>query len=239
MEIRLRTNPTMNKIYIYIADNGVLPSILGIQNTFTTPGQLTSIGISKTVNKKLGEPYNDCIKSLDTYKKFNTTFYKTIINSNIKYTQSSCIELCFDYYLAPVCSCKVPYGDIFIGDTDRPICYKGFDQLNCGVVFIENFNQWKECYKMCPLECDEVIFDKSIQSYIDTSLSNNQSKIRVYYRNMEYESYSEIPKISFINLVSNLGGTCGLFLGLSLISFLQFIEYILRLIHISVIRLFQ
>ena len=49
-------------------------------------------------------------------------------------------------------------------------------------------------------------------------------RLKIYFGSMNYLDYVESPSISFFSLVSNLGGTLGIFLGMSLLSFTEILE---------------
>jgi hypothetical protein len=49
-----------------------------------------------------------------------------------------------------------------------------------------------------------------------------------YYQNLQYSLLKEIPKTKTFDLASNIGGTLGLFIGVSFISFVEIIETFLE-----------
>lgn len=51
----------------------------------------------------------------------------------------------------------------------------------------------------------------------------------VYYDDLTYTSYSEVEKTSIIDLVSNIGGTLGLFLGMSFLSFVEIFDLLFQI----------
>ena len=122
---------------------------------------------------------------------------------------------------------------------------------------IEQRNEREMCINECPLECESVSYITSLSmsvyptaSYTDElleffiqgrldnhnislyDLRNNVLAINVYYSKLNYKSYQEFAKTEMVDLVSNIGGTIGLFLG---VSFLSFIEIIDLFFHISLV----
>lgn len=113
------------------------------------------------------------------------------------------------------------------------------------------------CGDLCPLECDSVIFSQytsfsdypseiyakslisnpKIQSFYSSNLSQltyeslkrNILQINVYYGDLGYERYEEISKMSWIDLISSIGGTLGLFLGMSFLSFVEILDMVLQI----------
>lgn len=60
-------------------------------------------------------------------------------------------------------------------------------------------------------------------------IKSNMLAISVYYAELSYEQYDELEKIDLTDLVSSIGGTLGLFLGMSFLSFVEIIDIILQI----------
>ena len=79
----------------------------------------------------------------------------------------------------------------------------------------------EQCSPQCPLECDSVSY--SITSSFSNDLENMKegsiSLIIQYNTDMKYTKISELPKTSFKDLVSNVGGMFGLFIGISFLDY--------------------
>lgn len=109
----------------------------------------------------------------------------------------------------------------------------------------------KQCLNECPIECTKqkfalqnsmvrypsiksAVFDHIIggsHKYINhnTTLEDLMSHVVMvdtYYNELGYSETSEIPKTTIVNLFCNIGGLTGLFLGMSVLSFLELIEFI-------------
>ena len=63
--------------------------------------------------------------------------------------------------------------------------------------------------------------------------------VLVYYDSQRFIQYKEAPSMTGYNLLSNIGGTLGLFLGMSLLSFVEIIETILQLLINKIDNFFQ
>jgi len=57
--------------------------------------------------------------------------------------------------------------------------------------------------------------------------------LRVYYEDLKYTLIKQQPKIELFGLISNVGGTLGLFLGISFISLLELFEMLAELVFIK------
>ena len=119
--------------------------------------------------------------------------------------------------------------------------------------------------KECPLQCNFFAFTKEISylnfpslnyaiklrdeanvfinsslgrplTFEDIKTSTASVKISYGYSAIGYYIRDEFPSISGISLISNIGGTLGLFLGMSFLSILEFVEFAYVII-ITVLRL--
>jgi hypothetical protein len=55
--------------------------------------------------------------------------------------------------------------------------------------------------------------------------------IRIYYDDLKYTWINQQPKIELFGLISNIGGSLSLFVGISFISFLEFFEITFEFIY--------
>ena len=97
------------------------------------------------------------------------------------------------------------------------------------------------CTPFCPLECDTNSYDVSISStkispkyneYLKSVniSTDNLIHLNVYYDNLEYISIEQVAKMSFSDLISNIGGNLGLFIGISFLSFAEIIEILIEVL---------
>lgn len=61
------------------------------------------------------------------------------------------------------------------------------------------------------------------------SLKRNMVQMTFFYGDLGYNEYDEVPSMNWIDLVSNIGGTLGLFLGMSFLSFVEIIDIIMQI----------
>lgn len=107
------------------------------------------------------------------------------------------------------------------------------------------------CGENCPLECDSITYttssssviypsdifasllkdNKEIQERFDNrqdvtvdELRANILSLAVYYNSLSYLSFTEIVKIEMVDLVAGIGGTLGLFLGVSFLSAVEIFD---------------
>ena len=102
----------------------------------------------------------------------------------------------------------------------------------------------ESCSLNCPIECDIITY-RIDQNYLGPMPNTYLEKYRFpkdlnergaymsfYYSNLEYTLLKEIPKTKPYDLVSNFGGTLGLFVGVSFISFVEIFEIIIEILFL-------
>jgi len=218
-------------------------------------GLETNIIINRVFIKKQPHPYNNCIK--DGSSSFDSELYRTIITKNITYTQSYCSNLCYQQEIIKRCGCYIKSFDKL--NSLNPCLNQS--QLTCVTnlygKFLENFSQI--CTPYCPLECDSMIFQITTSStgypsfqYATKYLMNNpliQSKfpnenltydlikqsvltLNVFYGDLSYTEYNQRAKTILTDLISNIGGILGVYIGASFLSILEIFEVVVEvLIH--------
>lgn len=116
------------------------------------------------------------------------------------------------------------------------------------------------CSQDCPLECSRIEYSTSTtsssypthvyyeylknQTIVQSKFNNDVSQltyeklksqivaVNVYYDDLSYIKISENAQTELIDLVSNLGGTLGLFIGVSFLSFAEILDLIFNLCYI-------
>jgi hypothetical protein len=221
------------------------------------PGSLTNIAVKRTIINKEPFPYSDCI-DLASFKY--TGLFSYILDSTKNYRQSDCFDLSLQMDIYENCKCyylqypKVPNTDVKpCLNTTELMCasseYKNFIEKN-----IEKYS------KTCPLECNDIVYDMilssadfptqnwyDIQKYNKNFLSkhflnstitfeNVKKKmigVKIFYPHLKFTSIVELKKITFLDLLSGIGGTLGLFCGLNIWQLIKFTERIVFRIFLS------
>ena len=134
------------------------------------------------------------------------------------------------------------------------LCQLGFD----GKFLYNNYIN-EACTPLCPLECNQTIFNTKISStklnlnyysrIIDKFAANNGIidkneslslenkansiiKFNIYYESMSYKQTTESISMDVVALLSNIGGTLGLFLGVSVLTAVELVDILLQVILI-------
>ncbi len=220
------------------------------------------MALSRLFTTQLEKPYSNCNLKEAKFDSFDSDLYKTLFKLNKSYSQKDCYDLCYQQQVILACNCS----DLnFLPLPNTRSCLSVEDVI-CLYTVYENFgtkNINDLCDYQCPLECvSESFVYKTAQSiypsYLYASLLNrhpviiknynNQTvsqdtlrksllKLNVYYEDLSYISITEMPTLNGISLISNIGGTLGLFLGIN--TFLHRFVIIIIIIIIIIIKSFQ
>ena len=102
----------------------------------------------------------------------------------------------------------------------------------CTVNYKNKFNNKnfvETCSQYCPLECDSVEYQNT---YSMVPYNQEETDVYIYFGELKYTLISQQPKTILADLVSNVGGTLGLFLGMSFLSFIEIVEIIFELSNV-------
>jgi len=61
---------------------------------------------------------------------------------------------------------------------------------------------------------------------------NREFQLRIFYKSLKYTSLTQYPKMVDFDLISNIGGILGLFIGCSFASFFEVFEIVIEVIFI-------
>jgi hypothetical protein len=215
------------------------------------PGKSTFIAIKKSITHKYPKPYSDCIELVS----FKSKLYDYIISLNKTYRQRDCIELCIQRKTIQNCGCYSL--EIANLNTSKRPCLNLTD-LVCMTEQKKSFNA-NECEKhSCPLECDSINYDlvlstivfpnqKGYKSLSESSKFNmekilNQSltydlfkemflQFNVFYEHLEYREITETPKMSCVDLLTQIGGSLSMFFSLSVFTLFEIMELCVLLLY--------
>ena len=189
----------------------------------------------------------------------NKTLIDFIHNTNRIYSQNDCNYLCSNLFALEnsLCKCNSNLADFATNCHRQAYEVEETEIKKCISEYLQSFrktSQIDKCINFCPEQCDSMSY--SISNYveqfpvsgkisennkIDYGLSkfNNYEEVNknfaiiyVYYKNLKYTIISQDPKTETFNLVSSIGGTLGLFLGVSFLSFIEIFEILFEIIFI-------
>jgi len=208
--------PKEHYLYYYINDAFVKPATSEIIKIFSTK-TVNIFTLEKTVEAKLEYPFNNCWERNNLP---DTPLVRQLSETKITYRQVNCFELCFQNN---------------IGE-DEAIRKEE----------VINYDKDKNCHHLCPLECGTTqykIFESkslladltNIDEYSSEIIPQIKEKLNItvnsteeftknfleiyfFFDSFKYTKISQTPKTTLSALISNLGGSTGLFLDLSFMS---------------------
>jgi hypothetical protein len=213
--------------------------------------QQTNLVISRNYVEKLAYPYSNCIDDKHTIDSFDSVSYKRTVAYLKHYRQRFCVIACLQEFLMRNCNCidlKLPVFDM----RHMPPCFAD-EQQHCMHLHLqssENALLNEFCLSECPLRCNSLSYnlvpfhanypsDNYARQIINSAnfsrlfhlpfISLSQFKrsslaVSVYFDSMTYTKVIEQPALPFIELLANIGGLAGLFLGISILSFVELVE---------------
>jgi len=240
-EIKSNSKIDYSQLLIFIHNHTqTLPTIHN-RGVWITPGSENYFVINRVYDEKLGQPYNNCFKNVSK-SSFNKTIIDYMKSINYKYTQKECIQSCRSLKSMEKNNCNCSIDNI--SERFRVKCIDQATDINiknCSRNFLADFNVEDCTTSYCPLECDSFSYDIQIRSqtivasgnlsaYFDSSfksfdeVSKSYYGIYVYFDDLKYTHIKQHPKMEIFGLISNIGGTFSLFLGLSFFSFFEVFE---------------
>ena len=213
------------------------------------PNAKTNIALYKVSTRKSPHPYSDCSQA-DSFS------YRETLKLCQTYSQRICKELFFQKLFVETCFCYSTKGlNIF----NSKLCSIEEEQ-NC-ITKIYKMNAEKNVWLAdCPNECETTsyeytysssdfsgeryyqefknVFNISEEDVLSKKFNKGKNGLilNVYFPELKYTEVSETPKIGVISLISNIGGTLGLFLGISLLSFVEIVEIFFEILFILFTR---
>ena len=205
-----------------------------------SPGTKTFISLSKYSMSHLPKPYSDCTAGLNQLESSDNIYYRNLISKNQSYTEPLCRFNCFQKYLGDMCECQELFTVKFY--QDLPLCYQNANKSICLYNAFTNFSNldlFENCN--CPVRCENSFYTYKLSyseyptKFYAKFMSKNKNLTRKYnfsdefnfddYKNKLAEInifYDELketivehhPKISQVDLISNIGGTLGHFISL-------------------------
>jgi hypothetical protein len=237
---------------IFIDDSDSVPNLRDA--IFVPTNAETYIDIKKSFINRYGGLYSDCHTEAEL-EMSNSFLYKILVENNIKYHQNHCLDLITQLYVTEKCECGLFYFPL-TNETGR-YC-ESLDEVYCSIFYSAVDQDFlNDRIHLCPTECTktEYSFSSSFSSPltytytsrlatfkdISTKYNNNNTDslrysllgVDIYYGNLQLSQITEVPKFRFIDLIANVGGLTGLFLGMSLLSLFESMEFLIRIIYIS------
>jgi hypothetical protein len=194
--------------------------------------------------ENLGKPYSQCE---DNLSQSYSSLYRAFNGQGKYYRRKDCLDFMIQRYAADNCDCI--FNNLITGDDGKKYCELN-DFLSC-LNKTENRFNGDQFLDNCPLECNQTDYEVSVLTSSATSLgylkeyaeynyegqysqnfnpATSAYVVNVYFSELGYTQIVGVPNYTPISLISNIGGTLGLFLGMSLLSFIEIVDLIIQMI---------
>jgi hypothetical protein len=196
------------------------------------PGFINEIKIKRTFTHKLGEPFNNCLKDIKSIDSHDSDLFRYMIQStNYLYRQADCFNYCMgrELYKYMNISNKIDhYSNVL---NENPLKFDEYMQFYLNILINNNTNQF--CGEQeCPEECDSVKYETTHTFTRSFDMTDNDIFFNIFYPTLEYTVIDQIPKMDLFDFISNIGGNLSLFIGISFLSLIEFIELFIEIIVI-------
>jgi hypothetical protein len=223
-------------LVVSIHNQSITPFTQG-SSVLAMSGAYTRIIVERNYVKKLSQPYGTCQDDVSSTSAIKSNYFDYIVNTlKVEYTQEYCYSLCLQNQTIKYVGCSSVYLPIYLNTTLFCSFLNNSEwpkMWNVGKLYGEEFRD--HCKESCPFECNSIEYSISTNQALYPTVSrldqllnkenyknritNNQSasqafaKVNIYYKGMYYTTTNEVPLIQLEDLISNLGGILGLFLG--------------------------
>ena len=182
------------------------------------------------------------------------SIFESMCDAKISYTRTSCLNFCFQELLAQKCGCIDYWPNVTIAGYEYCLDAKAkcSSDFFYNVFAIKDFID-KNCLDRCPAECftrglsyklafqrypeasyagktlktNPMLIKKyANQSDFESNLAQSVLRMTIRYDSLAYKEMVEKPRMSWKSLLGELGGYLHIFLGMSLISFIEIFELI-------------
>jgi hypothetical protein len=245
-----------NGVTLFINNQTIVPSPFDGYDIPT--GKQTNLHLDKLRIEKAFKPYGECTANLDRENSFDSETYRNTFKNYDYYRQKECFNICFQEAIIQYLDCfstLFPYKSSIIKQcTKRKEIISVFQWFRYYYGNISN-----KCLEECPLECESEKYtflvtslDYPTKVYADLigkdevimkrygnrtptfdQLKESILKLNINYQELQYTLVKESQKTTWLDLLSNVGGTLGLFTGFSFLSLVEVLEIIFEILHIK------
>ena len=235
-----------NGLHIFIVNETVKINTFS-DGIDASAGKETTILIDKNRIQKIQKPYGECTPGLTSFDSYPSELYRLTFEIYNQYRQKDCFNTCFQQNLILNMSCysaSFPY----LANTTTPACLQGIELFQSLSYFTAFYITYVATHcGECPIECDSEFYTLTTSHLtyptpIYAQMLANQSQIlsrfnnvpptyaqlkqsiasvNINYNALGYTQIKEVQKMTVLDLLTNIGGTMGLFLGLSFLSFFE------------------
>ncbi|KAF8375767.1 hypothetical protein PRIPAC_82196 [Pristionchus pacificus] len=162
-------------------------------------------------------------------------------NTKLKYQSKDCLTKCKARYFNENCGCS-PFIYNIDGEYTSCSALQYYECLDSLVVKNGSLTEWPTCGE-CKSECNRWIYGTSnsyAHGFSDAAIASlralypedneeyiraNYLSVSIFFRDLSFTEYSQVAASNLTSLLSNMGGTLGLFMGMSVLTVFESIIY--------------
>ena len=255
MYVNISNKTDFNRLRIDIHNQSFNP-ISMLKKMKISSGSKNYFEVNRVFDKKLTLPFNDCYEDISLFKG-NRYLIDYINSQNRTYFQYDCRRLFINLRYKETSNCSCNYTKLDTIEEDCNYKLSIADETNqLSRCTINEMNKISENIKKqgfhdyCPLECNSIAYqissyivdypnvgpinDLEFKSSFKTyeEMKRHYFGLRIYYQDTKYTLIEQQPKIQLADLISNIGGILGLFIGVSFLSFIEIVEILSEILMI-------
>ncbi|XP_046554137.1 acid-sensing ion channel 2-like [Haliotis rubra] len=197
------------------------------------PGVSTSVGLRKVDITRLTPPHGVCAEM-----GLVEDFYNTNLHTN--YSKLSCLKSCYQNLVIKYCHCAMP--GLYVPANITVCNMTNTTVETCSTELPDTQKaEFQQCDKSCPQPCREVRFEKTLSAaqwpskqykhHLQSKVQQSNYKfygsqveeedfarVEVYFEDLLFKEIEQQKAYESQNLISDIGGQLGLWLGLSAIT---------------------
>ncbi|XP_070575721.1 uncharacterized protein [Ptychodera flava] len=219
-----------------------VPSIPSSEGFTILPGMISSVGIRENRIKRQPKPYGDCREE---------SSYESLFGN--KYSETACEETCIQMKMLEYCGCV---NTMMMEETRCMLLNRTQDVCKQLMHYLMNKNKLGcTCKQSCQDSWFETVISQSLwpsKTFLKhllkqihfrnnktriindfAAVSENLIRLEVFFDELNYESITEIPAYTEESLLSDIGGTLGLYCGFSFITMVEFLQFFADLLYLT------
>ncbi|CAD5224669.1 unnamed protein product [Bursaphelenchus xylophilus] len=227
------------KVVLHVQTDFPFPNVDGY---FVRPGYMVDHVISQSQFSRLSHPYGDC-DDLDSLKKRDQPFY-----FDGDYSTEGCLRSCFQQKVVAACGCADSRFPVDNSTSNATFCAPlETSSYDCYTDYISENGDYYNVSCQCAFPCADTqvtaelrnavwptgnfFFDQDCRDNMDCLqvYRENNVRVRVYYVEHGYDTIQESPAMSAFDLINNLYGNTGLWIGWCVLSIAEFLLVFLQL----------
>jgi hypothetical protein len=226
-------------------------------------GFRTDVAINREFNQMMPRPYSNCLADSNLIN-YDSELFNLILNSKYQYSQKMCLGQCFQREALKRCNCTASVFVSLYNNTNQCANPRevqcGLETFF--TIYLANDFIAERCLPLCPLECNISIFMTTLSSnvihgykYVNHIIENpvilndfnsknidsntaGQSvcNLNIFYDSLSYKLSYDSPKMGVVSLLASIGGNLSLFLGVSVFSLSELVEFFIEVYFMKRIK---